>query len=258
MLSYKDQQIELHPLTHRWIGFEWEQIRGYGLMNRKTNRFDHLEVFSKATADSLEQLLVHHYPAFSMDASVGCDAAFFTLIPDAVGRDIPYEVVAKQMGFESTEKLNIQPVQGLEGHLLFASEQHYALPVVSFQGKVLEAFLQKMRVEPGNAVLADVRNRHFYLYIFEDGQLQLANRFAYQTAADFVYFTLFACEETGISSDYTRLLLGGAIVRDGEIFPLISRYFRKVEFWGAQPSFTPENWGGFKPHYFLPLNAIAL
>lgn len=62
------------------------------------------------------------------------------------------------------------------------------------------------------------------------GQLQLMNRYRYQTETDFAYFLLLCCEELKIDREQTELVLTGEVDVQSKIYDMCYRYFRKISF----------------------------
>ena len=63
-----------------------------------------------------------------------------------------------------------------------------------------------------------------------DGQLQLMNRYRYQTETDFAYFLLLCCEELKVDREQTELVLAGEVDVQSKIYDMCYRYFRKISF----------------------------
>ncbi|MDB5283393.1 MAG: hypothetical protein JWO06_2468 [Bacteroidota bacterium] len=64
----------------------------------------------------------------------------------------------------------------------------------------------------------------------ESGQLQLMNRYQYQTETDFAYFLLLCCEELKIDREKTELVLLGEVDARSKIYDICYRYFRTTSF----------------------------
>ncbi len=64
----------------------------------------------------------------------------------------------------------------------------------------------------------------------EQKQLQLMNRYDYQTAPDFIYFVLLCCEELKIDRENVELVLSGEIDIQSKVYDVCYRYFRSISF----------------------------
>jgi len=81
-----------------------------------------------------------------------------------------------------------------------------------------------------NAVIhLDVYAQMFVLTIFQDNQLLFCNTFRYTDSNTFLYFLLFAIDELGLTTRYSKLILYGNISENSVIYRKIQAYFRYVE-----------------------------
>lgn len=88
-------------------------------------------------------------------------------------------------------------------------------------------------------------NDRFDVLIYgNQGQLLLANSYPFKTAQDFIYFLLFALEQTGMDRMAIPVLLDGFIMPDSPIFELAHTYIRYVRVAKSAASGDALTWLG--------------
>jgi hypothetical protein len=87
--------------------------------------------------------------------------------------------------------------------------------------------------QEGPAVFAHLKAGQFHLFVFEGGDLLLANTFPYKNAKDFIYYVLMAFQQTGLNPEQQKLYFSGRLLKDSEIYKEAYRYIRQIEFLGA-------------------------
>ena len=79
-------------------------------------------------------------------------------------------------------------------------------------------------------VFLNVRNGEFDLIIFKVKGLQYFNSFQFKAPEDLLYYLIFVMEQLNLNPEETPLVLLGDTDKKSEIFELIFRYVRNVEF----------------------------
>jgi len=66
--------------------------------------------------------------------------------------------------------------------------------------------------------------------LVEGKNLQFLNTFHYQNAKDFLYFVLLVFDQYKLSPEDTPVSISGQLIEQSEIYPLLRRYIRTVQF----------------------------
>ncbi len=112
--------------------------------------------------------------------------------------------------------------------------------------------------EISKELLINVRDHQVDLLVFKDG-LELANTFAYQSAEDLLYFTLYVMEQHQLDPNVAKVKLIGKIETNGEIYQLLFKYLKDCNI---DVNITDFNFSSlFKEvpsHYFKSLYSLVL
>jgi len=81
-----------------------------------------------------------------------------------------------------------------------------------------------------NTLFIDVSVSSFDLLYFKDNKLHFYNQFSFHTKTDFVYFLLSAIEQLELNPESVNLMLLGKIDKSDEIYEIVYRYVRHIEF----------------------------
>lgn len=81
-----------------------------------------------------------------------------------------------------------------------------------------------------NTLFIDVSVSSFDLLYFKDNKLHFYNQFSFHTKTDFVYFLLSAVEQLELNPESVKLMLLGKIDKSDEIYEIVYRYVRHIEF----------------------------
>jgi hypothetical protein len=82
-----------------------------------------------------------------------------------------------------------------------------------------------------------VRTDSFNMMIFEKKQLVYSNAFHFRAPEDFIYFVIFVMEQLNLNPEEVPVTLLGSITKKSQIFDLLCKYIRNVEF--AQRNESP-------------------
>lgn len=116
----------------------------------------------------------------------------------------------------------------------------------------------KNRLSRGKAFIY-VRESDFDLLIFDGKQLNYFNSFHLMVPGDLIYYVIFVMEQLGLNPEETEVALMGNIDRDSEIYELLYRYIRNIEFVKRNTSFKYSYvFNEIPAHYFYPLFNIRL
>lgn len=110
-------------------------------------------------------------------------------------------------------------------------EQQYSYCKIYHLNTVLLRSLQRrQRGQSGHALYANVSTKNVQLFLYEGANLLFSNTFSYQSTKDFVYYVLLAYDQFNLSPSELPLHLSGQIVKDSELYKLLYRYIKTLEF----------------------------
>lgn len=97
---------------------------------------------------------------------------------------------------------------------------------------------------------------HFEIIIVDSGNLKLYNTFQYTTKEDFIYFILFAFEQLNLNPDKDPIILLGDINKDDELYKIVYKYIRHVDFLNLKTTRVFEHKNTANHTDFLILNSF--
>jgi hypothetical protein len=96
---------------------------------------------------------------------------------------------------------------------------------------LIESLLIKHKNLPNQKrIFVNVRTSFIDIIITEGKQLIYANTFNFRTKEDFVYYIIFVLEQLNLNPENTDLTLAGEIDKKSELFELLYKYVRNVDF----------------------------
>ena len=106
-----------------------------------------------------------------------------------------------------------------------------------------------------NGIAADFTPGYFRVIVKKDGQLHLAQTYAYTTPLDVVYFLLKICSEFGLSQEQSTLSISGLVEKESALYRELYNYFLNIQFRNpAQPD-LPD---GHPAHFFTSISNLAV
>ena len=122
----------------------------------------------------------------------------------------------------------------------------------------LTALHQKNKAE-GYRIFLQVDTGVLMVALMDRKDLIFINSFEWQSAKDFVYFLLLVFDQFTLDADEVPVFVAGKLVEDSEIYRLLFRYVRNIQF------VTPpevirlsEKWNAPTPHLFFNLFGTLL
>jgi hypothetical protein len=104
-----------------------------------------------------------------------------------------------------------------------------------------------------------MRESDFDLIIFDGKQLNYYNAFHFQVPADLIYYVIFVMEQLTLNPEETELVLMGNIDKETEVYDLLYRYIRNIEFVKRNTAFKYSYvFNEIPAHYFYPLFNLRL
>jgi hypothetical protein len=90
------------------------------------------------------------------------------------------------------------------------------------------------------------------LAIIKDKKLAVYNIFGLNSSDDIVYFVLNAYKSSGLDTLLDPLLISGLLQEKSDVFSLLSKYIKDIQFYSAESTMISENEGFQYPaHYFI-------
>ena len=121
------------------------------------------------------------------------------------------------------------------------------------------AFTPSLRIYNGFVApdQADIHftTSHFRIIIKKEGQLQLAQTYAYKTPLDVVYYLLKIFYEFGLNQSEAFLIVSGLVEQDSALYKELHHYFINLHF--AQPPLCTIPGDDHPQYYFTSLYNLA-
>jgi len=110
-----------------------------------------------------------------------------------------------------------------------------------------------------NRVFLHLREKHFDLMLFDGRQMSYFNSFSYLNAEDVTYYLIFVLEQLNINPENIPVVLLGKVDRNSNLFELLQRYIRHVEFGRRNDNFKFSYvFNQVQPQSFYPLLNFTL
>lgn len=110
-----------------------------------------------------------------------------------------------------------------------------------------------------NRVFLHLREKHFDLMLFDGRQMSYFNSFPYLNAEDVTYYLIFVLEQLNINPENIPVVLLGKADRSSNLFELLQRYIRHVEFGRRNENFKFSYvFNQVSPQSFYPLLNFTL
>jgi hypothetical protein len=108
-------------------------------------------------------------------------------------------------------------------------------------------------------VFIHVRENDFDLLVFDGKQLNYYNAFHFQAPTDLIYYVIFVMEQLTLNPEETEVVLMGNIEKESELYDLLYRYIRNIEFIKRNTAFKYSYvFNEIPPHYFYSLLNLRL
>lgn len=162
--------------------------------------------------------------------------------------DVPENTLLKNDQLTPLSAVNVYGIEEARWNMLkgkFPGARLFHIHTALFWG-----YRKYAAQQGGMQVFVHVRPSFFHLLIFDGSNLLLANRYAYQSAKDFLYFILLIFDQFKLSQENTPLLLSGKLLSDSEIYRLLARYIRQLDFLKPPAFFQFGPKMTQKKHYF--------
>lgn len=95
---------------------------------------------------------------------------------------------------------------------------------------LIQSLLEKESQSEGKKLFINVSKNYFEIIAIDGTNLEFYNTFEYQTKEDFIYFILFTIEQLRLDPETIQTKLMGEISKDDELFEIVYKYIRYVDF----------------------------
>lgn len=122
---------------------------------------------------------------------------------------------------------------------------------------LIERNLAVYKNKNGKRAFAQVQQGRFDLVLTDNGMLQMANTFRFQTSEDFIYFLLYSCEQLKFNPEEMELEIAGEVESESSIAGLARKYIRHINF-AARPvdARFAKGFEEFPAHFHFNLFAV--
>ena len=114
--------------------------------------------------------------------------------------------------------------------------------------KLIEITSKEDVTAASDKIYIQVNNKNFELVAFKQNQLQVVNRFEFQTAEDFIYYILFTAEQLKLDPETLQLVLIGDIEKESELYSILYTYIRHISFYEANALSNREEFQSLPKH----------
>jgi hypothetical protein len=115
---------------------------------------------------------------------------------------------------------------------------------------LLLAWQQKAVQFQNTSIFINVIGKQFQIAAFQREKLLLFNTFEFKSAKDFLYYTLLVFDQVKLPTETSKLFLSGEVMQDSEIYKLLYRYIRKIEFINRPTAFQFNEQFADQPKHF--------
>lgn len=155
-----------------------------------------------------------------------------------LGLDTPYSLVPSEMAFMFSDwQKQSQKLEQIGADLVFERNDLLQQTAARLFGTlqtahVVSTFIKQLAPQDfQHKLVAQVSANHLDLLCWNaEGGIALLNRYDYQTATDFIYYVLLACNDLKIDRETTELVLAGEVDIQSKIYDMCYRYFRNIAF----------------------------
>ncbi|WCO03072.1 DUF3822 family protein [Psychroserpens ponticola] len=95
---------------------------------------------------------------------------------------------------------------------------------------LISSVLQHASKHKDIELYVNVGNLHFEMLAAKDNDLKFYNTFDYITKEDFIYYILFSIEQLQLNPETVKIHLSGQIDKDDDLFKIVYKYVRFVDF----------------------------
>lgn len=171
---------------------------------------------------------------------VAVNNAKHTLVPSSLFDSkemITY--LEKVIELDPSDKVKVNDLHFIDAKNIFAFDREIeSLITESFKNARLfhgsTAFIEGAYLlaekQEGFNLYINVMNRKLNILLFEKKNLLFNNSFSFQNVRDFVYYVMLVLDQFKVNPEAVQVFLCGQIMRESEIFKLLYRYIKNIDF----------------------------
>ena len=214
-------------------------LNGFSFCIRKDNIILAIESYHHALSQ-LEETLKNHEWINKKYASIQINitARKHTLIPASIF-DTKEQKNYLQFNHNRSEKLEavsdrLKQIEAYQVYGITVPEQELIntfFPKASIRhygSTLIDSILQQKSNTP--QIYIHIQKKSIDILVCNEKGLQLFNTFKHQSAEDFIYYTLFVCEQLELNPDEIDCCLLGEIDKPSDIYDLAYKYIRNIRF----------------------------
>ena len=176
--------------------------------------------------------------------SISLFSSKFTLIPTALfDRALADKYLDFNSPVDEDESILIDELKNFDTQCVYAASKNLVdglqqlFPSAKFLhvlSPLLESLASSFKNSSGKKVVIHLQQAHFEMVVMEEKKLVFANIFNYQSSEDFLYYTLFVCEQLKLNPENLELILLGEVEKNSAIYSILNKYIRNIKF-GSRP-----------------------
>lgn len=124
---------------------------------------------------------------------------------------------------------------------------------------LLNGWRKQAEVKEGKKVYVDINTDYFTIAFFDGNTLIFINRFQYQTAGDFLYYTLMTYDRFELKPENTPCIVSGFVMDQSEIYKKLYSYVRHLQFLPSSAYYTfSKEFEALPHHHYFDLYSLKL
>ncbi len=226
--------------------------------NKCINYVDLAELIDKIVAD--EELLQQQFKS----CSVSIGNQLNTLTPEALYDEIQArDILAFNQAILQTENESHDKLKSIKAYntYILPEELNRCLSKhfpncnwIHDSTVLIESLMRQYKHEKKPCVYLSIQQNYFEMILTEGAKLKFYNSFDYKSAADLIYFILFASEQLSLNPNVVEYKILGEIEKESEIYKLLYKYIRNLSFLERNPSYEYSFvLDEISPHFFYKL-----
>ncbi len=247
-LNFVDESFDIKLATEYHISIQ-VGLDGFSfcVLNTRRNKyvvFRHiplivgkLQFLSKKVETIFEQNEILNAVYRTVSISYSTNKA--TLIPKEYSEPaFFFDIAGLTNEISRTEDIRVQDMPGFNYQLIYSYPKEllalFNRKYVDFQfthkSIPLLSLVLNQRNEKKNTLLINFEKKYVRMVALNGMQILLYNSFYFKNEADFLYYTLNACQSLQFDAERDELLIGGYVADDSSYIRLLKKYFSNVQF----------------------------
>ncbi len=192
-----------------------------------------------------------------------------TLVPNPLYHEEDARVyLSKMMPLSANDEIHIDHLPSLDSRNVYSIDKGVRsimesyFPTARFHHATTPFLLGTQQLSQhrnGHFMYVNVLDQKMHVVLFQDRDLLFSNIFSFRATQDFLYFVLLIFDQFKLKPETMPVYLAGQIVKESEIFRMLYRYVRHIEFLQA-PDYlrVGERFRMLPSHQFFDLLSLKL